>query len=722
MIKNLRTLIFISTIAAAACSRAEDDLEVRGHVFDEAGRPVAGARIDFYWSANGTGRHADGTLLSLNSPENERIFWGNVGRMEPRRAEAGTSSADGSFCLTLPDFSHVIMAMDQERKRGGLFVIDRLRPEAAADIKLETLVRVHAQFEGPSADQEPYWTHAYVLTPEYAKRPLDSRRLAHCGSFDRRFEVALPPGKYVLDAYGQLTADEDIDLRVSPDREFIVTPGSEELDLGVLRLEPCTSLHRRIQAAKRNGAWGDYQQHYGEPPPQWRVTDARGVSADVHPSDFRGKWLLVEFWGLSCRVCLKDGLPRLVRFYEEHSAQRDKFEVLAFCIDHDGELKSIADVDRALEPIVENAWGGKELPFPMLLDSTLTTWERFGLEGLGTTILIDPDGKLVRGDEAALARILGETTKEAPKADTQTLRSAVARGLDVITKAAGRYPENETCFSCHHQTLPLLAAVTARDHGVPIDEKLLTAQKTFTHTSFHDELENLRQGRRIGGRAMTVGYGFWALRLAAAPADETTEAMAAYLLKLQHDDGHWSRQTSRPPLEDSNVACTTLAIFGLKNYAAESQRLTADAAIEKAARWLAEAKIESQDDRCFRLWSLTLLDAPAEQIEMARKTVLDAQREDGGWAQLDTMKSDAYAAGQTLWMLHATGFSPAEEAYQHGVKYLISTQCDDGSWLVRSRSKPVQPYFDNGDPHGKDQFISTPATCWAVAALAAAVK
>lgn len=185
--------------------------------------------------------------------------------------------------------------------------------------------------------------------------------------------------------------------------------------------------------------------------------------------------------------------------------------------------------------------------------------------------------------------------------DSQSIRAAVARGLDVVTKAAGRYPENQSCFSCHHQTLPLLAAVTARDHGVLIDQTLLSVQAAFTHASFRDDLDDLRQGRGIGGRAMTVGYGLWALRLADAPADETTEAMVTYLLKMQHDDGHWSRQTSRPPLEESNVACSTLAIYGLKKYAAESQRTAADASIEKAVRWLAEAKIESQDDKCFRL-------------------------------------------------------------------------------------------------------------------------
>jgi hypothetical protein len=42
----------------------------------------------------------------------------------------------------------------------------------------------------------------------------------------------------------------------------------------------------------------------------------------------------------------------------------------------------------------------------------------------------------------------------------------------------------------------------------------------------------------------------------------------------------------------------------------------------------------------------------------------------------------------------------------------------DGSWHVVSRSKPVQAFFDNEDPHGKDQSIFIMATNWAVASLA----
>lgn len=86
------------------------------------------------------------------------------------------------------------------------------------------------------------------------------------------------------------------------------------------------------------------------------------------------------------------------------------------------------------------------------------------------------------------------------------------------------------------------------------------------------------------------------------------------------------------------------------------------------------------------------------------------------------MTSDAYATGQTLFILQATGLETSAEAYRRGMDFLLRSQCGDGSWFVATRSKPAQPYFDNGDPHGMNQFISIPATCWAVSALAAGME
>ena len=56
--------------------------------------------------------------------------------------------------------------------------------------------------------------------------------------------------------------------------------------------------------------------------------------------------------------------------------------------------------------------------------------------------------------------------------------------------------------------------------------------------------------------------------------------------------------------------------------------------------------------------------------------------------------------------------------YRRGLRFLIRTQLADGSWHVRSRSKPFQTYYESGFPHGKDQFISITASGWATAALA----
>jgi N-acyl-D-amino-acid deacylase len=198
--------------------------------------------------------------------------------------------------------------------------------------------------------------------------------------------------------------------------------------------------------------------------------------------------------------------------------------------------------------------------------------------------------------------------------------------------------------------------------------------------------------------------------------------MVAYLLKTQRGEGHWTGQMCRPPLEESYQTCTVLAVQGIRKHASQAQQADAEAAIAKAKAWLAAASAKSQEDKVARLWGLALFEAPADEITAARAAIMKAQRADGGWAQLDEMESDAYATGQTLFVLQATGLDPTDCSYQRGAQFLLRSQRDDGNWRVETRSKPVQPYFDYDDldPLGRDQFISTAATGWAVAALAAA--
>jgi squalene-hopene/tetraprenyl-beta-curcumene cyclase len=104
-------------------------------------------------------------------------------------------------------------------------------------------------------------------------------------------------------------------------------------------------------------------------------------------------------------------------------------------------------------------------------------------------------------------------------------------------------------------------------------------------------------------------------------------------------------------------------------------------------------------------------------VEAARDSLAAEQLPDGGWAQLPDKPGDAYATGTVLTALCAAGLPSTDPVYRKGADYLLKTQKEDGSWIVETRSKPLQRFFDNGDPGGKSQFISFAATSWAVLAL-----
>ena len=70
-----------------------------------------------------------------------------------------------------------------------------------------------------------------------------------------------------------------------------------------------------------------------------------------------------------------------------------------------------------------------------------------------------------------------------------------------------------------------------------------------------------------------------------------------------------------------------------------------------------------------------------------------------------------------MFALQTAGVPASDPRYQRGVRYLLSTQQEDGSWFVKTRAMAIQPYFDAGFPHGYDQWISAAGTSWATIAL-----
>jgi hypothetical protein len=140
-------------------------------------------------------------------------------------------------------------------------------------------------------------------------------------------------------------------------------------------------------------------------------------------------------------------------------------------------------------------------------------------------------------------------------------------------------------------------------------------------------------------------------------------------------------------------------------------------------KWLEKARPEKTQDRAFQLLGLAWGNGSGSAIKDAARLLTATQRPDGGWSQLPSMASDAYATGQALYALNTAVKMPANDAvYRKGVNYLMNTQAADGSWRVQSRAIWLQPYFESGFPYGRDQFISTAGTAWAAMALTPAAE
>ena len=363
--------------------------------------------------------------------------------------------------------------------------------------------------------------------------------------------------------------------------------------------------------------------------------------------------------------------------------------------------------------------------------------ERIPLEGV--TALLEKGAR----DDAALdqARRHGETTvvavlrnagaREQPVSSLDLKRPAVARSVRAAVDASlpllqhtdTVFLEKAGCVSCHSNSLFQMTAATVRARGFRVDETALRSQMKASGAYIESWRERVLQDIAIPGRLDTAGYILAGLAAAKYVPDPATDALARYVRRRQAADGGWRIATQRPPIESSDVQATALAVRSLQVYAPRPRQADYARAVQRGAAWLARAQPKSTEDHVFRVLGLHWARESQAAIREAARALLVLQRADGGWGQIPTLVSDAYATGQALTALAEAGaLAATDPVYQRGVKFLLDTQLEDGSWFVRSRAIPVQPYFDSGFPHGTDQFISAAATNWATMALALSAR
>lgn len=104
--------------------------------------------------------------------------------------------------------------------------------------------------------------------------------------------------------------------------------------------------------------------------------------------DYRGKWVLVNFWATWCPPCLAE-VPELVAL---HNAHRNK-DLIIIGISMDSTPESVADFAKR-----------KKISYPLVLGSEKIAQQIGKVEVLPTSFLFGPDGRLVTTQAGELTR------------------------------------------------------------------------------------------------------------------------------------------------------------------------------------------------------------------------------------------------------------------------------------------------------------------------------
>lgn len=209
--------------------------------------------------------------------------------------------------------------------------------------------------------------------------PFDSTR----GRIDVR------RGKIGLDANG----DGTVDLRGVAGPEVMFARG----DRVILRVrDSYVSVESADFAARslilREHAAEEYtliEVRIGAPLPDFGFTDFAGRARKL--SEFRGKYVLLDFWGSWCAPCIAD-VPLMKAAYERFRGRR--FEILGI----DYEYGATVDTVRALLEEKNIGWPNAT---PESVKDLVE--KRFRIWGFPTLILLDPDGVVVETRSSALS-------------------------------------------------------------------------------------------------------------------------------------------------------------------------------------------------------------------------------------------------------------------------------------------------------------------------------
>jgi hypothetical protein len=316
-----------------------------------------------------------------------------------------------------------------------------------------------------------------------------------------------------------------------------------------------------------------------------------------------------------------------------------------------------------------------------------------------------------------------------PRATPEQIHRAVDRAIGYLQTESGDWLKTRKCAACHHVPMPLWALGEAQRQGYTIDKKFL-AETTAALLGSRDALLASRvfpnpadpPDPRPQGRGLNMGLPFLAVAARSLPSLEegqkqSLKLIAEEIVKKQQPDGSWEffKTLRRPPINESQTTDAVWIIMALQGEAGPDAPESQRAALSRAVVWLEAVKPSSLHQvKTMKVLLAVRCGKPRKTIQSTIDELLALQSADGGWSQtVPGWKSDAFATGQTLYVLALAGYTAERPPIQRGIDFLVATQKPDGSWPMLSRATP------DGSP-GSAKLL-TPITCaassWATLGL-----